>query len=202
MIEIVEFSCPYGYISHGRDSLIKVYEEKKRKYAELANVLARVTGKQVRVTTVIVSSMGAGYVPSMKDLQKVLKCNDGELKKLARKMSETVILGSMEIWRQATRSIGAGRDDEVNRLIEEEAVLAEEAGAAMEVEQTTGAGGEAEMEARMEDGRLEDGEFEAGGELEEELKLKCRLKLWRMVEQKQGQWRKRELKLQLEGERN
>jgi hypothetical protein len=137
MIEIVEFSCPYGYISHGRDSLRKVYEEKKRKDAELANALKRVTGKQIRVTAVIVSSMGAVDVPSMKDLQKVLKCNDRELKKLGRRMSETIVLGSMKIWRQTTRNIGAGMNDEVNRLIEEEAVLAEGAGAAMEVEEAT-----------------------------------------------------------------
>jgi hypothetical protein len=105
-----------------------VYEEKKRKYAELANVLKIVTGKQVRVTAVIVSSMGAVYMSSMTDLQKVLKCNDRELKKLGRKMSETVILGSMEIWRQAAQNIGAGRNDYANRLVEEEAVLTEEAG--------------------------------------------------------------------------
>jgi hypothetical protein len=35
----------------------------------------------------------------MKDLQKVLRCNDKEMKELARQTSETVILGSMEIWR-------------------------------------------------------------------------------------------------------
>jgi hypothetical protein len=187
MIEIVEFSCPYGYISHGRDSLIKVYEEKKRKYAELANALKRVTGKQVRVTAVIVSSMGAVYMPSMKDLQKVLKCSDRELKKLGRRMSETVIVGSMEIWRQAAQNIGAGRDDDANRLVEEEAVLAEEAGAAMEVEvemeeaARSGSGlegeGEArgemamEMDVRVEDIEMEEDGFEAdveaGGELGE-----------------------------------
>jgi hypothetical protein len=165
MIEIIEFSCPYGYISHGRDSLIKVYEEKKRKYAELANGLKRATGKQVRVTAVIVSSMGAIYGPSMKDLQKVLKCSDRELKKLARKMSETVILGSMEIWRQVTQNIGAGMNEEVNRVIEEEAVLAEEAGAVMEAEAGAeagrAAGGEAEAEVEAElEARLGDGESE------------------------------------------
>jgi hypothetical protein len=156
-----------------------VDDEKKGKSAELVNVLTRVTGKQVRVTAVIVSSMGAVYVPSMKNLQKVLKCNDRELKKLARRMFETVIVGSMEIWRQTTRTIGAGMNDEVNRLIEEEAVLAEEAGAAMEVEEAVGAGagagsevrsearseGEARSEAGM-DARMEDVELE-----EEDLKL-------------------------------
>jgi hypothetical protein len=40
----------------------------------------------------------------------------------------------MEICRQAAWSIGAAGKQGVNRSIEEEAVLAEEAGAAMEVE--------------------------------------------------------------------
>jgi hypothetical protein len=41
--------------------------------------------------------MGAIYGPSMKDLREVLRCNDKEMKKHARQMSETVILGSLEI---------------------------------------------------------------------------------------------------------
>jgi hypothetical protein len=127
--------------------------------------------------------MGAVYMPSMKDLQKVLKCNDRELKKLGRRMSETVIVGSMEIWRQTTRNIGAGTNEEMNRLIEEEAILAEEAGAAMEVEGAAGSGsgpragsegearGETEMDTRMDDIELEEegfeANFEAGREWEE-----------------------------------
>jgi hypothetical protein len=72
---------------------------KKAKYEELARVLRTERQEKVRVTAVIVSSMGAVYEPSMKDLQKVLRCNDQEMKTLARHMSEIVILGSMEIWR-------------------------------------------------------------------------------------------------------
>jgi hypothetical protein len=41
MTEIIEFSCPHGYISWRSDSLKHVYEEKKRKYAELAKELKR-----------------------------------------------------------------------------------------------------------------------------------------------------------------
>jgi hypothetical protein len=41
MMEILEFSYPYGHISHGSDSLQRVYTEKKRKYADLANELRR-----------------------------------------------------------------------------------------------------------------------------------------------------------------
>jgi hypothetical protein len=33
----------------------------------------------------------------MRDLQKILRCNNKEMKKLERKMSDTAILGSLEI---------------------------------------------------------------------------------------------------------
>jgi hypothetical protein len=140
VIEILEFSCPYGHISHGRDSLERVYEEKKRKYADLARTMARLCGKQVRVTAVIVSSMGAVYNESLKELQKVLKCNTKEMRKLGKKMSETVIVGSMEIWRQNAHEIEPGTREDANALILEEieqldhARVEEEGNAEIEVE--------------------------------------------------------------------
>jgi hypothetical protein len=127
IIEIVEISCPYGYIAHNQDTLKKTYETKKTKYAELARTLRTQQHKEVRVTAVIVSSMGAVYGPSIKDLQKVLRCNDQEMKKLARKMSETVILGSMEIWRDNVRQVEPGNRDEVNEIIRDEEARLEEA---------------------------------------------------------------------------
>jgi hypothetical protein len=81
IIEILEFSCPYGYISHGRNTLEKVYEEKKAKYEALARELRTRRQEEVKVTAVTVSSIGAVYGPSMKDLQKVLRCNDKELRR-------------------------------------------------------------------------------------------------------------------------
>jgi hypothetical protein len=127
IIEIVEISCPYGYIAHNQDTLKKTYETKKTKYAELARTLRTQQHKEVRVTAVIVSSMGAVYGPSIKDLQKVLRCNDKEMKKLARKMSETVILGSMEIWRDNVRHVEPGNRDEVNEILRDEEARLEEA---------------------------------------------------------------------------
>jgi hypothetical protein len=97
IIEILEFSCPYGFISHDRNTLDKTYEAKKAKCAELARMLSTQRQEEVMVTVVIVSSMEAVCRPSMKDLQKVLRCNDKEMKKLAEQMSDTVILGLMEI---------------------------------------------------------------------------------------------------------
>jgi hypothetical protein len=119
-MEILEFSCPYGYVSHGRNTLERVYEEKRNKYMELARNLKKIRGGQVRVTAIIVSSLGAVYERSLKDLQMVLGCTDKEIGKLGRKMSEAAILGSMEIWRQNAREIRGGTMQEVDTLIEEE----------------------------------------------------------------------------------
>ena len=120
VIEILEFSCPYGYVSRGRNTLERVYEEKKRKYTELARNLKRLRREEVRVTAVIVSSMGAVYDQSLKDLQKVLGCTDREMKKLGKKMSETVILGSMEIWRRNAKEMRRTTSEEANTMVEEE----------------------------------------------------------------------------------
>jgi hypothetical protein len=124
--EIIEFSCPYGYISNGKNTLEKVYEEKKRKYTELARSLKRLRRGEVRVTAVIVSSMGAIYDKSLKDLQKVLGCTDREMRKLGRKMSEAVIRGSMEIWRQSAKKIFQGEASESEGASAASAVMEEE----------------------------------------------------------------------------
>jgi hypothetical protein len=71
--------------------------------------------------------MAAVYGPSMNDLQKVLRCNDQEMKKLARQMSETIILGSMEIWRNNVKRIERGNRGEANELIANEEARIEEA---------------------------------------------------------------------------
>jgi hypothetical protein len=74
--EIIESSCPYGCISHGRSTLERRYEAKRAKYEELARTLSTLRQEKVRVTAIIVSSMGAISGPSMKDLQKILRCNN------------------------------------------------------------------------------------------------------------------------------
>jgi hypothetical protein len=38
-MEILEFSCPYGYVSHERDTLVTACEQKKAKYGDLASAL-------------------------------------------------------------------------------------------------------------------------------------------------------------------
>ena len=46
MMEILEFSCPYGKISRGKDALERVYMEKKRKYMDLAREVKRLEEKK------------------------------------------------------------------------------------------------------------------------------------------------------------
>jgi hypothetical protein len=134
--EIIEFSCPYGCVSHDRDTLEKTYGAKKAKYEELARTLSTLRNEKVRVTAIIASSMGAIYGPSMKDLQKPLRCNNNEMKKLERKMSETVIFGSLEIWRNNVMQMERGNQEDANQLITEEELSMEEAGAELERERT------------------------------------------------------------------
>jgi hypothetical protein len=93
--EIIEFPCPYGRISCGRDTLGEAYEEKKMTYAELARSLKRLRREEGQVTALIVSSMGAVYNQSLIDLEKVLGRTDRRSQKLGRTMSDAVTRGSM-----------------------------------------------------------------------------------------------------------
>jgi hypothetical protein len=50
----VEFSCPYRYISHDKDTLTTLYKQKKAKYSDLANALKMLRHSQVDAIAVIV----------------------------------------------------------------------------------------------------------------------------------------------------
>jgi hypothetical protein len=71
--------------------------------------------------------MGAVYEASLKDLQKVLRCGDREMRDIGRKMSEIVIAGSMEILRRNAHEVERGTHEEGNVMIEEEVRRLEEA---------------------------------------------------------------------------
>jgi hypothetical protein len=128
-IELIEFSCPYGYVSHGHQTLEKVYHDKLHKYEPLAYELRRITHQKVRVTAVIVSSMGAVHPESMKNLAKVLKITDKKkIQKLGRRMSETVLVGSMEIWRTHMKRNAveeAEMDQDEQEIMQQELVLSD-----------------------------------------------------------------------------
>jgi hypothetical protein len=67
--------------------------------------------------------MGVVHNQSLKDLQKMMGCTDQKIWKLGRKMSEAVIMGSMEIWRQNAHEIVRRPEDEANALVEQEVAL-------------------------------------------------------------------------------
>jgi hypothetical protein len=127
VLEMLEFSCPYGYISHERNSMKKAYEGKIDKYTPLAEDIAARDIK-VKIRAIIVSSMGAVHPKSLQALQEVLKCNKTELRKLGERMSEEAIRGSMDIWRETMKGRAAeGTVENVEaEVMEMERLVAEE----------------------------------------------------------------------------
>jgi hypothetical protein len=130
--EILECSCPYGYVSHGRDTLATVYEQKKAKYSNLAKALRILKQQPVNVTAIIVSSMGAVSPQSLKELRKILGCSSREAQKLGRRMSDAAITGPFKIWRQYAQKMKRGPTGEG----EEEAVLRQERRDAIEFDES------------------------------------------------------------------
>jgi hypothetical protein len=98
-------------------------------------------GEQVCVTAVIVSSMCTITGPSLKDIEKILRCSDQEIRKLCQKMSKILIISSMEIRRWNAREIEPRMKVEVNELIREEIERREQARKGEEAE----AGNEVEI---------------------------------------------------------
>jgi cyanate lyase len=84
---------------HGRSTSEPTYRQEKEKDASFADRLRELGTQKVRVTAIIASSIGAVYKPSLKDLQKVMKCTDRQINKTTKQMSKAVIRGSMKIRR-------------------------------------------------------------------------------------------------------
>jgi hypothetical protein len=133
-IELIEFSCPYGYVSQPDEqgncvnSMERAYRKKHRKYAPLAKAIQEMRGTQVRVTVIIVSSLGAVYKESLKEIGQLTRCTKEVLRKLAKKMSYTVVNGSMKLWREYAKNMdhNHGREEadarveaEIQRIEEE-----------------------------------------------------------------------------------
>jgi hypothetical protein len=92
MIEIIECRCPHGHRSLRKDLL------------ELEGATEECVSNGIQCLII-----GVVCGQSLKDLEEVLKCSDRELKNLGRQMSERILLGSIEIWRQQTREVTAMR---------------------------------------------------------------------------------------------
>jgi exonuclease III len=61
VIEIIEFSCPYGYMTQGENALKRVFEQKQRMYRQLAQELSNLRQERERVIAVIGLSLGPVY---------------------------------------------------------------------------------------------------------------------------------------------
>jgi hypothetical protein len=149
VLEIIEFSCPYGYICPERDVMQAIHEQKTRKYERLVTELKALRQGSVNLTAVIISSMGAVYPRSLRDLQMILGCNDRETRKLGKRMSDAALAGSMRIWFDVMRN----RDQRVRYGKEGDTLIAQE------VEEVNTPG-------RVEDERREEEEDETEDESE------------------------------------
>jgi hypothetical protein len=120
--EILEFSCPDEHMSHDQDILGAVDAHKTAKYQQLANEVRALRHQPVRITAVLVSSMGPVYTPSLRRIEKVLGCSMRDLRILGRRMSEAAIWGSIRIWRQVVQSMERGitNGDEGDSMVAQE----------------------------------------------------------------------------------
>jgi hypothetical protein len=100
IFEVIEFSCQYNDIMREAGILKHVFGQRRRKYAKLMRELSQVIQQRVPLPVIIVPSLGAVYLPSLKQPSAVPKCHDRRWRKLGRRMSERVIRGSMESRRQ------------------------------------------------------------------------------------------------------
>jgi hypothetical protein len=75
VIEILEFSCPYGHMTRGENALKGVFEQKQCRDRQSAQELTNLSQERVRVIPVIVSSLGAVYMQSLKYLDTILRYN-------------------------------------------------------------------------------------------------------------------------------
>jgi hypothetical protein len=92
------------------NTLEKVYIDKKEKYGKLAQETSNIREIHVEIIPIIVSSLGAVHARSIEARRNLLLCNDKEMKRIGRQLSETVIIRSMEIWRRYARDIRRTED--------------------------------------------------------------------------------------------
>jgi hypothetical protein len=82
ILEILEFSSPFGYLQDGECTLKRTFEYKANKYQPLAEEVTSKTRMLSRVHPIIISSLGAVYKESLSCLKAILRCSDKDLAKL------------------------------------------------------------------------------------------------------------------------
>jgi hypothetical protein len=97
-INIIEVSCPYDQMTSINDApmtaLEKVHRAKIAKYEPLRRRCEEVFQRRCKLTTVIVSSLGAVYKESVRELKKNIGLGDRALKTLVRRISTAALIGS------------------------------------------------------------------------------------------------------------
>ena len=100
-LHIVEFSCPYDNVSDRGDTLNRVYNEKANKYKSLIDECKKVYGKEVKLFTIIVSSLGVIHKKSIGEIRSLLAIADYEkktMKAILRRISLSACIGSYFIF--------------------------------------------------------------------------------------------------------
>jgi N-glycosylase/DNA lyase len=123
---LIDISCLYGRISYGANTLEKVYIDKKEKYIKLAQETSNIREMHVEIIPIIVSSLGAVHAKSLETLRNLLSCDDKEMKRIGRQLSEAAIMESMETWRRYAREMPCPEDARAIRITTQEIKIANE----------------------------------------------------------------------------
>ena len=94
---IAEIGVPYATHNMGIEKLEEVYGIKKNKYLPICNHL-RSNGIVVEHYTIIVSSLGAIYKESLKELRPISQGDSKAFKTLIKRISMNALIGSMDVW--------------------------------------------------------------------------------------------------------
>ena len=102
IINIVEITCPYDMIKDNNEETMTIaYNTKVNKYKDLINKCNEQFRRDTKLTIIVVSSLGAIYNKSIKQVKKLLRIRDNNTKMLnniLRRMSTVSCIGSYFIY--------------------------------------------------------------------------------------------------------
>jgi hypothetical protein len=81
------------------------YEQKRAKYAALANAVRAFRRQSLHATAVTISSMGIIDPKSLNELRTIMACNNRELEKLGGQMPQAATTGSSKIGREFVQNM-------------------------------------------------------------------------------------------------
>ncbi|KAH0791072.1 hypothetical protein GPJ56_005003 [Histomonas meleagridis] len=83
---LIEVTVPYGDVSEENELSLEVrYNEKKEKYAELLVDIKNQSGKDAKLIVIVISSLGAWYSESLKELRIIAETKEN-FKRFAKRM--------------------------------------------------------------------------------------------------------------------